>query len=55
MTYVAFGGFGFASRMWGLNCDAIHSMNVVTDDGTAKVSSADTNPDLFWVRNYGSI
>lgn len=46
----AFGGFGPATRMWGLNCDLIQSMEVVRDDGTLEDISENSNTDLFWVR-----
>ena len=45
----AFGGFGFASRMWGLTIDHIISAEVVLANGTIVTASNTTNSDLFWV------
>lgn len=45
---LAFGGWGFTSRMWGLTLDTIQSLDIVLANGTiATVSGSD---DLFWVR-----
>ncbi|KAK0242942.1 glucooligosaccharide oxidase [Armillaria nabsnona] len=46
--HAAGGGFGFASRMWGLIMDRIVSMTVVLANGTITSASNDVNPDLFW-------
>ncbi|KAF8633802.1 hypothetical protein AX15_001244 [Amanita polypyramis BW_CC] len=43
----AYGGWGFTSRMWGFNVDAIQSMDVVLANGTRTIISADKNNDLF--------
>ncbi|THU98373.1 FAD-binding domain-containing protein [Dendrothele bispora CBS 962.96] len=42
------GGFGFASRMWGLNLDVVHSVEVVLANGTIATVSESENPELFW-------
>ncbi|KAK0499698.1 glucooligosaccharide oxidase [Armillaria luteobubalina] len=46
--HVAGGGFGFASRMWGLTLDTVQSMTVVLADGTIVTASSTSNADLFW-------
>lgn len=43
------GGFGFASRMWGLTVDRVISMDVVLANATIVKASKNTNSDLFWV------
>ncbi|KAJ7579209.1 glucooligosaccharide oxidase [Mycena floridula] len=43
------GGFGFASRMWGLTLDTILQVDVVLANGTLITEASLTNyPDLFW-------
>lgn len=44
----AFGGFGWASRMWGMTLDNIIGHEVVLANGTIVHASKNTNPDLFW-------
>ena len=44
---LAFGGWGFTSRMWGLNLDPIQSLEVVLANGT--ITTVSGNDDLFWV------
>lgn len=46
--HVAFGGFGYASREWGLTLDNVLSHEVVLGNGTIVTASKSTNPDLFW-------
>lgn len=48
---IAYGGFGFTSRLWGLTLDTIISMNLVLANGTVTTASKSVNPDLFWVRH----
>ncbi|KAF8463457.1 hypothetical protein BDZ91DRAFT_306170 [Kalaharituber pfeilii] len=49
------GGFGMASRMWGITLDNIIEMQVVLADGSVVPASASSNPDLFWaLRGAGS-
>lgn len=53
--HASFGGFGFASRMWGLTIDHIISAEVVLANGTIVTASNTTNSDLFWaMRGAGS-
>jgi hypothetical protein len=51
---LAYGGFGFTSRLWGLALDAITSIDIVLANGTMTTASKRLNPDLFWVRRNSS-
>jgi FAD/FMN-containing dehydrogenase len=42
------GGYGWLSPVYGLACDNLLSVDVVTADGRIVSASADVNPDLFW-------
>lgn len=42
------GGFGWTSRKFGLTCDNLLSVNIITADGKYLKASEDENPDLFW-------
>ncbi|KAK0461759.1 glucooligosaccharide oxidase [Desarmillaria tabescens] len=46
--HVSGGGFGFASRMWGLTLDTVQSMTAVLANGTIVTASSTSNADLFW-------
>lgn len=45
---LAFGGWGFTSRMWGLTLDTIQSLDIVLANGT--ITTVSGSDDLFWVR-----
>jgi FAD/FMN-containing dehydrogenase len=48
------GGFGRLARRYGLACDNLRSVDVITADGKFLTASAQQNPDLFWgVRGGG--
>jgi hypothetical protein len=48
------GGIGWLSRKYGLACDNLRSVDIVTADGNCLRSSASENEDLFWgVRGGG--
>ncbi|KAK6586857.1 hypothetical protein PZA11_000147 [Diplocarpon coronariae] len=42
------GGYGYASRKWGLALDAVIGLDVVLANGTQIYTSADSQPDLFY-------
>jgi len=51
--HVLGGGFGLASRAWGLACDNLLSAQVVTADGRVLTASPATRSDLFWACRGG--
>ena len=46
---LGYGGYGYASRMWGLALDNIVSIEVVLVDGSIVTADLSQNADLFWV------
>lgn len=42
------GGFGWLSRRYGLTCDNLRSVDIVTADGEVLTASSTQNTDLFW-------
>ncbi|SCV73740.1 BQ2448_6170 [Microbotryum intermedium] len=59
--HAAFGGFGYASRAWGLTLDSITAFDVVLANGTyIQGLTREQDPDLFWALsgaapNYGIV
>jgi FAD/FMN-containing dehydrogenase len=47
------GGFGRLARRFGLTCDQLTSVDVVTADGQLLEASLTENPDLFWALRGG--
>jgi FAD/FMN-containing dehydrogenase len=47
------GGSGWMERMYGLTCDSLVSVDLVTADGRSVTASEDENPDLFWALHGG--
>jgi FAD/FMN-containing dehydrogenase len=47
------GGIGVVSRKYGLTCDALESVRIVTADGRVRVCDARREPDLFWASRGG--
>jgi FAD/FMN-containing dehydrogenase len=48
------GGVGWLVRKYGMACDNLVSVDIVTADGQVRTASADENADLFWgVRGGG--
>src|SRR5215218_9474968 len=42
------GGFGWRVRHYGLACDTLLSVDIITADGRLLTATATENPDLFW-------
>ena len=42
------GGMGVLQRAFGLACDNLHAVEIVTADGLVRRASASEHPDLFW-------
>lgn len=51
---LGFGGYGVASRMWGLTLDTVKAATVVLANGSITTVSQEVQPDLFWVRSIRS-
>lgn len=47
------GGLGVATRAWGLTCDNLVGLTIVTADGKVVDVDADREPDLFWACRGG--
>src|SRR5215216_8178799 len=47
------GGSGWTERAWGLSCDNLVSVDLVTADGREVTASEDQHPDLFWALHGG--
>ncbi len=47
------GGSGWAERSWGLACDNLISVDLVTADGRELTASSTQNPELFWALHGG--
>ncbi len=47
------GGLGWLHRKWGLACDNVRAVEMVTADGQVRNASVDENPDLFWALRGG--
>jgi FAD/FMN-containing dehydrogenase len=47
------GGMGLAGRAYGLTCDRIVALRIVTADGRVRSASATEEPDLFWACRGG--
>ncbi|KAI5777356.1 hypothetical protein EDC01DRAFT_635891 [Geopyxis carbonaria] len=46
--HATLGGFGFASRMWGLTVDNVVGLTAVLGDGSVTAVNLLSNADLFW-------
>ncbi|MEO7124270.1 MAG: FAD-binding protein, partial [Lacisediminihabitans sp.] len=47
------GGVGVLSRAWGLSCDAVTEVEIVTADGRLRKATATKDPELFWACRGG--
>ncbi|HEY2644229.1 MAG TPA: FAD-binding protein [Galbitalea sp.] len=47
------GGVGVLVRAYGLTCDSLTEVTIVTADGTVHTANADTDSDLFWACRGG--
>jgi FAD/FMN-containing dehydrogenase len=48
------GGIGWIMRKYGLACDSVRSLELITAEGELVRASDDENPDLFWALRGGS-
>ena len=44
---------GLTQRAFGLACDSLRSIEIVTADGMVRTASAQQHPDLFWAARGG--
>src|SRR5690348_5185388 len=51
--YTLGGGLSFLSRKYGLACNSVHAVELVTADGRLHRADHDTEPDLFWAVRGG--
>ncbi|MGP3949759.1 FAD-binding oxidoreductase [Streptomyces sp. 7N604] len=47
------GGLGLVMRAFGLSCDTLRSLEIVTADGTVRTADRDQEPDLLWAARGG--
>jgi hypothetical protein len=47
------GGMGLLQRAYGLACDNLRSIEIVTADGVVRTASREEHPDLFWAARGG--
>lgn len=52
--YMMGGGYGFSSRMFGMNSDNVVGMYIALADGEIVHASATANQDLFWAMRGGT-
>lgn len=47
------GGIGVVDRAWGLTCDSVTAVQIVTADGQLRTCDAKRDPDLYWACRGG--
>jgi FAD/FMN-containing dehydrogenase len=47
------GGLGLLMRAYGLSCDGLRSIEIVTADGAVRTAGAERHPDLLWAARGG--
>jgi len=47
------GGIGVLTRKYGLTCDRLTAVRIVTADGVLRTAAPDSEPDLFWALRGG--
>lgn len=52
--YMQGGGYGFTSRLFGMNCDSVRALRLVRADGRVLRATRDEEPDLFWAARGGT-
>jgi hypothetical protein len=52
--YMMGGGYGFTSRLFGMNCDRVTGVRMALADGRIVTADAATNTDLFWAVRGGT-
>ncbi|WP_138467264.1 FAD-binding oxidoreductase [Poseidonocella sp. HB161398] len=52
--YMQGGGYGFTSRLFGMNCDNVLSVRMVTPDGQIRRCNPEENADLYWAVRGGT-
>lgn len=52
--YMQGGGFGFTTRAFGIQCDCVIGITMMTYDGRVVVANERRNPDLFWAVRGGT-
>lgn len=51
--YTTGGGFGWLARKYGLACNSVRAIELVTADGEQRRVDADNDPELFWAMRGG--
>ena len=52
--YMMGGGYGFSSRLFGMNCDRVTGVRVALANGDIVTANANENEDLFWAVRGGT-
>lgn len=52
--YMMGGGYGFTSRLFGMNCDRVTGVRMALADGTIVNANENENTDLFWAVRGGT-